>query len=551
MTKSRNTQLRSIRIYNTALDVMKRREIYFAIFLLFLIGNVSGEQITDCMILDKENTVYTLYETIFHSGKSDCLIINASNITIDCKNNSIISSSEYDVAGIFSGASKTKIKNCYVREFKNGSGIYLKNSDESIITDNIIKKNKNGLVLASKNVRLAYNVIELNTVGIKAGGENNIINNNNICFNSLHDVECQESQAFENNICDSGTLCGGRCFKCTANKNSVYDCRDFKIPDMVYTLEADLKVQMPGGCFRIYAENVTLDCQNHTIAYELNLLNYGEEFLIYSKNNYTTIKNCIFQGTFPDLRYTGNAMELTGSYSHITGNKFNKIKHGILITSCEECIIEKNDFNSIEGDSININNANKNVIRENKLISVTSAAIKILGGRNSEIKNNYIEGAANAIEIENKYSRIEKNTILNTKSTAINVKGSEYSIIQDNSIENCLYGINIVDSSGTLAKDNTLYSASIGILVEKGEDIKIIENNVGGSEIGFMEKDSALRIEKNFFCGNNEDVECSSENKFNYNQCSSGRVCGGKCQACGLPSISLWARIKQFFMGLF
>lgn len=524
----------------------------FAIFILLLIGNAGAEQIANCGVLSEENEVYYLNKSILHSGKSDCIIIAANNITLDCLDNSIISSSEYDVAGIFSKASKTKIKNCYVREFKNGSGIYLNNSDQSIIGYNTIKKNKNGIVLASKNVRLAYNVVDLNTVGIKVEGENNIINNNDICFNSLHDVECEKSQDFQNNICDSGTLCGGDCFKCTADKNSVYECRDFKTPDTVYTLEADLKVQVPGGCFKIHSKNVTLDCQNHTIAYDLNLVNYGGEFLIYSKNNYTTIRNCIFEGTSPDLRYTGNAMELTGSYAHISGNTFNKIRNGILIKDyCEGCVIEKNEFNCIEGDSITINNANKNLIQDNRLISVTSTAIKILGGRNSEVRNNYIEGTGNALEIENKYSRIEKNTILNTKSTAIDVKDSEYSIIRDNRIENCLDGIILLDSSGTLAKNNTLYSASIGILVENGNDIKVIGNNVGGSWLGFKEKGSVSRIEKNFFCGNNEDVECSSENKFIDNQCGSGRVCGGKCIACGLPSISLWGRIKQFFRDLF
>ena len=536
---------------------MKKENIYLVSLLLILLvsGVVSAEQINSCRVLDKPNTLYSLSKNIVQSGKGDCIKITAENITLDCQNNSIIGSK--GSSGVFSNSPRTKIKNCYIREFEEGYGIYLKNSDSSTISDNIIKKNNLGIAMnSSKNTRIAYNIVESNEAGIEIEGENNIINNNDICFNKINDVFCTNNQSFENNRCDSERICGGACFSCTSEKHIVYECREFKEPDTIYELETDIELGVPGSCFNIYARNVTLDCKGHKIIYNLKLINPGGEFLIYSKNNYTTIKNCFFQGISSDLRYTGEIIKITdSSYSNIINNNFNKIKEGIFLeNSCKECLVEKNEFNAVERNAINIQNADKNIVKDNRILAVGLTSIKILGGSNSEIKNNYIEDSKNSIEIENPHSTIEKNTILNTRSTAVTLKNSEESLVIDNEIENSgLNGIHIQEEggSGILIRENNIYSSSTGILIENGENIKIIENTVGGSQVGFKEEGSSLlRIDKNIICGNNEDVVCSSKHQFNDNQCSSGKVCG-ECNRCGLSSISLWETIKQFFRNLF
>ncbi len=531
---------------------MKRGSLY-AFFILAAVLSayyVSGVNVNGCGDLSEENAVYKISRTILHSGSKNCIKITAENVTLDCQNNSILTSSNAEVAGIYSEFPKTKIRDCIVNGFR-GYGIYIKNSDNSIISGSSVEKNKIGIYSEGNNTKIAYNSINFNEKGTIIRGKNNLMSNNHFCYNTLEDINCTCAQTFENNHCDSGSVCGESCFPCTHKDYELYECKELNQSNSGYLLRTDLNISIPGTCFKITAENVTLDCGDHYINYDLDLVN-KEDFLITSTSSRTIIKNCNFKGKLIDLRYTGNVINLSGDYSSAIGNSFNAVKTAFYSDYCYECNISGNEFRNIDGNSIEIINSELSFIENNEIVASLNA-IKISEGKNTRIKNNYLEGSKNnSIIIKNNYANIENNHIINTGNKGITIVSSEGSYLLNNKIENSETGLSLIKSNELLIKNNTVYSANFGIYVEGSENLKILENKVGDSSLGFKQDSGGLLIiENNIFCGNNIDVSCSSNNNFIDNQCNSYTVCGGKCKTCGVNKLSLWIKIRNFFMNLF
>ncbi|OGJ19875.1 hypothetical protein A3K73_02690 [Candidatus Pacearchaeota archaeon RBG_13_36_9] len=538
---------------------MKKRG-YLAVLLLILLslGVISAEEISNCTVLDKENTAYYLSKDILSSGDGDpCIKIREKNITLDCVNHAIGSLNPFGI-GVFSESPRTKIQNCIIQDFKKGYGIYLKNSDGSQIVNNVITGNKQGIEFNSNNTKIAYNSISMNQNGANISGKYNVINNNKICYNTIQDVSCGNNQSFDNNYCDSGKVCGTPCIPCTHGSYEVYKCTELNISNSVYLLNTDITVYIQETCFKISAENVTLDCNGHRINSSLKLVPKEKAFLIYSEENYSTIKNCYFESDLKDLRYYGSVIKIeNSSYLDIINNSFKSTGNGILLSNyCNSCTVKGSRFNNLNGKGIEAGTLVQGIIQDNKIVS-TSAAIKIADGAGCILKDNYIEDSKeNAVEIKNNGARVEGNEIISSKLSAIE-SSSNGAVIKGNTIKNAgLYGIHVTGVSNSSLEGNKVYSASGGIFVEDSENLDVSGNNIGSSSFGFKESSSKeLRISGNTFCGNEKDVICESKFSFNGNRCNSKNVCGS-CTVCGkevgsLSSMSLWQRIKLFFEWLF
>ncbi len=511
---------------------------------------VSGVVVNGCGELSEENEVYKLSSIILHFGSRNCLRITAGNVTLDCQNNSILTSSNSEVAGIYSEFPRTKIKNCVVEGFR-GYGIYVESSDGSMISGCSVEKNRVGVYSEGNNTRIAYNSVRFNERGTVVRGRHNLVSNNHFCYNTMEDVNCTSKQMFENNHCDSGSVCGEPCFPCTHDDLELYECGELNKSGSVYSLMTDLNVSVPRTCFEITAENVTLDCGGHYVNYDLDLVD-NEDFLITSESSSTVVKNCNFEGNLVDLRYTGNVINLSGSYSSVIRNRFNAVKTAFYSDYCYGCNVSENDFRNLGGNAIEVVDSKKSFIEDNKIV-VSSNAIKILGGDNTRVNNNYAEGSRiNSLVVVNDFARVGGNEILNAGGVGLLVSSSEGSYLVNNKVENYKVGLSLENSTGLLVKNNSVYSGDFGIYVVGCDGLKILSNDVGGSSFGFWkDSEGVLDVEGNVFCGNTFDVSCSSDNVFVDNQCNSYSVCGGECVTCGLKKMSWWVKIKKFFADLF
>ncbi len=94
------------------------------------------------------------------STSASCLIINASNLTINCNNKNITGTKADNSRGIHLNATKNvTVKNCNVYNFT--SGIYLEKSNTSSIYNNTFSLNSNGLDISYNS---ADNIFTLNNV---------------------------------------------------------------------------------------------------------------------------------------------------------------------------------------------------------------------------------------------------------------------------------------------------------------------------------------------------------------------------------------------------
>ena len=181
-------------------------------------------EINSCSELDQQNSQYRLTADIFQSLNQNCIDITAKNITLDCQNHYISTSSNSYIAGIFSNQTKTIIKNCNLTGFSNGWGIYLENANDSIVSGNVMTNNFFGFdAFYSSNMEIIDNNINSNSYGfsLETSSTDSLIQGNDFCSNENSGTEtdayCEgDSQIFNDNYCNSGEVCGGSCTSCSS-----------------------------------------------------------------------------------------------------------------------------------------------------------------------------------------------------------------------------------------------------------------------------------------------------------------------------------------------
>jgi len=120
--------------------------IFVALFVIFSTDlSIAATNVSSCGYLNSGNTTYTLNQSIEETG-TDCIIINATNITLDCQGYNI-SFGGLDISderGIDNqnGFSNTTIKNCVLLKDSDddeGYGIYFEGAIDSVIYNNTIE----------------------------------------------------------------------------------------------------------------------------------------------------------------------------------------------------------------------------------------------------------------------------------------------------------------------------------------------------------------------------------------------------------------------------
>lgn len=169
-----------------------KRGLFAVLFFggfLFLINFVSADfidsgdlvqNVTDCGVLNTTNATYTLNQSI--NSSFSCILVNATNITLDCANYNITFGNATGGFGVFvSGGSEgynfVTIRNCYLIQNESGlnhSAILLESSSKHArIINNTIETYGNetyGVIIEdnSNNITISENVIY--TEGSEAKG---------------------------------------------------------------------------------------------------------------------------------------------------------------------------------------------------------------------------------------------------------------------------------------------------------------------------------------------------------------------------------------------
>jgi len=235
------------------------------------------------------------------------------------------------------------------------------------------------------------------------------------------------------------------------------------IPDHVYTLSGD--VSSGGTCFTIGADNVTLDCDGHSITG--NGSGYGINNSV--GYNYTAVKNCIVENFSEGIDFENGASFGTISNNTATSNGDG----GIQLVSSSNNTIVNNTFNSNWIGALLRSGSNYNFIANNT------------AGPNGEY-GIYLESSSN--------NTIANNTVDSNHQGIMIYSGSNYNIITDNTARfNSDIGIFLMSGSNhnmisnNNATSNPNLSRGAGIALEYGDNYNTVTNNTASlSSIGIV-----------------------------------------------------------------
>jgi len=173
--------------------------IISASFMVFLSDASAFTNVTDCSVLDSPGENYQLIQDISTTTSVPCIVINSSNISLDCNNHSIIGSG--NSWGIYlSHSDNITVINCKVFNFST-AGIEVYNSSFDLIENNEASNQtgSHGIVIDrySQNNTIRNNICDYNQmtglIAIEETSAYNLFINNTARYNQDHGMEIEHS----------------------------------------------------------------------------------------------------------------------------------------------------------------------------------------------------------------------------------------------------------------------------------------------------------------------------------------------------------------------
>jgi len=250
------------------------------------------------------------------------------------------------------------------------------------------------------------------------------------------------------------------------------------IQDHIYTLSDD--VSSGGTCFTIGADNVTLDCNGHSITGS-----GSDDGVNAAGHSNVTVKNCVITGFTYGIEFNG------ASYGTIENNTVSDYDGLILFSSSDINIINNNVSSNHNG--IYLSSSNHNNITNNTANSNEYAGIYLGSCSNNAIYNNTVDSNNRGIEVDS---------------------GQNNSVTNNDAGSNTV-GIQSSDSHGTIANNTIGLSGYYGIYLTGGSNITIANNTVGSSgAYGIYSGTSGNTIFNNLF-NNTNNAYLSGSNIWN------------------------------------
>ncbi|MFH2027819.1 MAG: NosD domain-containing protein, partial [Nanoarchaeota archaeon] len=470
----------SNKIFNNTIEVRSGDTEYDYVFQLY--GNSINNSIYNNTILRSNATIFKFYSSAMNNNITNNIINSATGYVLEFKNE--ILSGNYLI--------DQEIGNYSF--FGRGSIVYFKDSDYGEIRfSELINGSGDNL---SNDIKIGYNSIFVNSsnnIGLNRSANLSIYglssevtdvevdSNDDGIFEPCDDTtdpSCTDisySDGILNFIVSHFTEFRGKVT--TPGENA---CGELDEENRIYTLTTD--IQAGANCFDVKANNITLDCDGHTIIGDgtgIGVRTYA--FL----SDYTTLENCILDN-FSIGIYWNNAHN-----GIIRNNTVFDLGHGIWLEASDNNIIEQNRVNGSGISGIEFAIAENNTFTDNTIIGNYSNGIfnSITTNLNNNILNNHIAGSLYGI-------RVAQDSV-----------GS----IGNNMIYNCSYGIYLIEAHEFIISNNNVSRNNYGIYVNRSSENLIYNNlfdNINNTYLEFTTPyvnnwNASLQIGPNIIGGNN------------------------------------------------
>ena len=245
------------------------------------------------------------------------------------------------------------------------------------------------------------------------------------------------------------------CFTVQTGEHYISDCSVLNDAGAIYYLTADITDSAATTCMRITAENVTLDCQGHTI----DGTDTGSTIGIYSNQFNTTVRNCVVTDWREGIVFEGSN---NGIIENTTLD--SNLYESISLFSSSGCTIANNTVsNSVYGIKLQKSSNNNRIINNNA--SNSDYGIYLDGASYNTIANNDASNSAHGIYLNGaSYNTITNNTANSCNNRAISLDESNNNILANNTAKHSNFGIYISSSFNNTVKNSRIeYNSKYGI----------------------------------------------------------------------------------------
>ncbi|MBU2522796.1 MAG: right-handed parallel beta-helix repeat-containing protein [Nanoarchaeota archaeon] len=258
---------------------------------------------------------------------------------------------------------------------------------------------------------------------------------------------------------------------------NVTGCGDTFSANSVYTLNQSLNSN--GTCFNILANNITLDCQGHTITGNQSSDTSGINLAAAN----ITVRNCMI------LNYTYGIYLSGSSNNNLTNNTANSNSQGIYLSSSSNNTLIGNTANNNSGFSSSSgifvsSGSNNNTIADN-IVTLNTKGIffSSASNYNTIINNTANNNTEHGIYLSSSSddNTLTNNIAINNGDTSIWISSSSNITIMNNTLSSG-YGL-VLDysSNNTVTNNNASNNRYSGIYLAPGSSNNILASNIAGN----------------------------------------------------------------------
>jgi len=486
-------------------------------------------------------TVKTNLTDIYSTGPYAIHLINTNNAQI------IENELSQNYAGIklensHNNTIKENIINTNYTFINHGYLIYLQDSDNNLIINNVLNNSLNGGIFLwrdSDNNAILENIINNTGTGIRIDGlpgalcednlvQTNQLDNSEIQLTGYNDIQYNSGirlagyidncTVFNNSINNSGgsgieIAQSFKIINCNISHNLLKNC-GFYTPNAIDSSNIIDKTNLINNKFFYYFRNqeyldnnnftdaaqIALENCNHSIISDFNLSSSTMGILLFSCTNISIFNNNINNTIHPILAMYSNLnvivknnisnggqaiyFDISNNYNNISKNRIiNNNGFGISVRG-DNNIITDNILDGNSGEAINAFRCQNLQILRNNITNIGEYGIRLfLECQNVSIIGNRIENCQTGIIFENdcRLNNISSNYIFNNSDYGIIMKSyCDYNNITSNTIDNNRIGI-YLDSTdyNTVSNNNLSANTESGIMIGNTDSFdNIIKNNL-------------------------------------------------------------------------
>ena len=502
--------------YGILLDSSSDNNVTGSSFSSIYLGGSDGNNFTSNNVTGIQIALYSSDNNTFVSNNlictAYCLIVSSSSSNTFSSNN--ITGSDIGVRLIDGADYNSLTSNSITVEIAfAAAGVQVFSDHNTFAGNNISSAGGNGLEIYSGQNNTFYdNLINGTTpVFLSSAGENlwNTTNHSgtNIIGGNLIGGNFYATQATEGNPFGTGFShdCTDADWDGICDSNYTIDSNNIDYLPLAmpltcgmsldlenYTYIMTQDVNASGTCFTIGADNVTLNCNGHTINHSQSTDGYGVDI---GSHIFATVKNC-----------------------NIVQSVSGPDPYGIVLGSGSgNSTIKNNNITSTEGFCISLSSSSGSTIRNNILTSVDGYGITLSDGSSgNSIYNNSISASGTGVPgnaIAGIYLEASSDSN-NATDNNVTVTDGFGVYITDSSVGNSFARNNVTSTGSNIAgfylesdaNNNTFMSNTItsaySVFITSSSNNTFTNNNVTGSDVGIYLRSDAVSSDYNTFTGN-------------------------------------------------